>query len=198
MTTSPNPFADEPLPQTERLQSAADPLNPYAAPVGVAEYQPTGPGVGAWRNGELVVIHESVNFPERCIWTNQETNRRFTHHFTYGSWIGIDSQTISFDYSFSAEARQKVVGNVLASLGMFAASLVFLIGLFALDRNNIAHLTWLSPIFMITMMLGFGMMLRYSRSPLALIHHEQKYYCIRGAKEPFLRSLPKWPGLYDK
>ena len=198
MTTSPNPFADEPLPQTERLQSAGDPQNPYAAPVGVAEYRPTGPGVGVWRNGELVVLHESMDFPARCIWTNQETKRRFQQHFTYGSWLGINSITIPFDYSFSAEAKQKVVGNVLASLGMSAASFAFLVGLFALDRHDIVHLTWLSPIFMITMMLGFGMMLRYSRNPLSLIHHEQKYYCLRGAKEPFLRSLPKWPGLYDK
>lgn len=198
MTTSPNPFADEPLPQVERLQSAGDPQNPYAAPAGVGEYRPTGPGIGVWRNGELVVLHESVNFPERCIWTNQETKRRFQQYFTHGDWIGINSKTIPFDYSFSAEARQKVAGNVLASLGMFAASFAFLIGLFALERNDIANLTWRCPIFMITMMVGFGMMLRYSRSPLSLIHHEQKYYCIRGAKEPFLRSLPKWPGLYGK
>lgn len=194
--SSPNPFADDPLPRAERLQSAVDPLNPYAAPTGVDEYRPEGPGVGAWRNGELVVIHESVNFPERCIWTNQATNRRFQQSFTYGPWVF--SSTIPFEYSFSAEALRKVTGNMLASLGMVAASLVILTAIFALQANHVAYFTWLSPIFMITMMIGVGMLFRYSRSPLSLIHHEQKYYCIRGAKEPFLKSLPKWPGLYGK
>src|SRR6476469_6580915 len=123
MTTSPNPFADDPQPQTKRLQSAADPLNPYAAPTGVDEYRPEGPGVGAWRNGELVVIHESVDFPERCIWTNQATNRRFRQNFTL-QWVGLFSSTIPFEYSFSAEALRKVTGNMLASLGMVAASLL--------------------------------------------------------------------------
>lgn len=198
MTTSPNPFADESLPQAERSPAAADPHNPYASPVGVAEYQPTGPGAGAWRNGDLVVIHESVNFPERCIWTNRETKRRFEQHFTWGDWIGFSRKTIPFDYSFSADATRKIVGNVLASLGMFVASIVIMAAIAVLERNDIIYLSWLSPIFMITLMVGFGMMIRYSRSPLSLVHHEQKYYCIRGAKEPFLRSLPKWPGLYGK
>jgi hypothetical protein len=198
MAASPNPFADDPQPLTERLQSAADPLNPYAAPLGVDEYRPEGPGVGAWRNGELVVIHESVDFPERCIWTNQATNRRFQQKFTWANWGGLFSSTIPFDYSFSAEATRKVVSNVLAAAGMVAASLLILTALFMLERRGILYLTWLSPIFMITMMIGVGMLFRYSRSPLSLIHHEQKYYCIRGAKEPFLKSLPKWPGLYGK
>jgi hypothetical protein len=198
MTTSPNPFADEPLPRAERLQTATDPLNPYASPVGVDEYRPPGPGVGAWRNGELVVIHESVDFPERCIWTNQETNRRFQQKFVYGHWVGLFSSSINFDYSFSAEAQRKVTANVLASLGMVAASFLILAAIFALQRSEILYLSWLSPIFMITLMIGVGMALRYSRKPLSLIHHEQKYYCIRGAKEPFLKSLPKWPGLYGK
>jgi hypothetical protein len=194
--TGSNPFADQPLPAAERLHSAADPLNPYAAPAGIEEYHPElGPGVGIWRNGKLVVIHQSLDFPERCIWTNEPSERRFTQQFTFSSMLGLRNWSIPFAYSFSPVSRNKVVWDFLSGGLLTTASFLMLVMLFALDENGILQVAWLSPLFFITLAFGFGIMWRQLQSPLSLTHQEQAYFCLRGAKEPFLRSLPNWPGL---
>jgi hypothetical protein len=72
--TSPNPFADDPSPPEQvRLHSAADPLNPYAAPAGTDPARKSQPGIGMWRDGPLVVMHVRATFPDRCVFTNEPT-----------------------------------------------------------------------------------------------------------------------------
>ena len=195
--SQPNPFADEPLPVGKRLHSAADPLNPYAAPAGVAEYQvqTDGPGVGVWRNGDLIVIHQSLNLPDRCIWTNEPTLRRFTNWLTYSTWLGLRNWKIGFDYGFSRTALRKVMKVAIIGLLIFVGSVGAIAGLIALESYNLLHLTWLAPFFMILAAVGCLLAVQQAQHPLTLIHQENGYFCLRGAKEPFLKSLPNWPGL---
>ncbi|WP_254508416.1 hypothetical protein [Anatilimnocola floriformis] len=196
--SQPNPFADEPLPTGQRLQSAADPLDPYAAPAGGAEYevQHAGPGPGVWRQGDLVVVHQSLNLPERCIWTNEPTKRRFTVRFTYYTWLGLRGWQLDFAYSFSRTALWRMMRKVLTGLAMFTGSVGANAGIITLESYNYFQFDWLAPLFVITAIVGCMLAYRASREPLSLVYHEQGYFCLRGAKEPFLESLPNWPGLH--
>lgn len=201
---SSNPFADAPLPAGERLQSAADPLNPYAAPVGVDEYRvQTGPGPGIWRNGDLIVIHQSLDLPRRCIWTNEPSERRLTLALTYSTWLGLRNWSIHFDYSFSRTALRQVMKIGLTSGLVALGSFLALMGLFVIENTEIVQFTWLAtlcvivaPLLVISLLVACGLVWKQLQPPLSLIHQEQGYFCLRGAKEPFLQSLPNWPGLH--
>lgn len=198
----PNPFADELQAVAERReQSPADLANPYATPPGGREYQPAaGPGVGIWRLNEQVVIHQALDFPERCIYTNEAGFERRTLKLSWYEWCGLSHRSLQFKYSLSAagaKRRAKEVFWPLAALGcgivLFFVCLLFRDNYpgFGLGGDS---LNWLG-------IAGGVLWLRGLWSSrwriLQLVHHDGPYFVLSGAGPAFVRSLPPWPGLLE-
>src|SRR5689334_15396307 len=108
--SSQNPFADEPLPEhAVRLQSAADPLDPYAAPAGTAEYQTDrDPGVGMWRDGKWLVMHREAEFPLRCIFSNLEAETFGKQSITWAHLNDLRGQTVKLNYGLTFACRSRM------------------------------------------------------------------------------------------
>jgi len=200
---STNPFADAPLPAPgPRLESASDPLNPYAAPAGPEENEFPGPGVGIWRHQDFVVIHQSLDLPTRCIFTNEASLSRHDTTFHWSAWFGLSQGSIKFNYSLSNACGKQKLRSELWSLGLCLAGGASLLAGFALSNAMDELVTGLSSLVSGFALL-FGLLLlvsgwvryRQHSSPLALVYRHDPYFVLSGAREPFLRSLPAWPGL---
>jgi hypothetical protein len=204
--SAPHPFADESLAAAEaRLQTAADPLNPYAAPPGGQEYLPqAGPGRGIWRLGEQVVIHQALNFPERCIFTNEPQVRRWTLTLTYSAWYGLSHCTIKFDYSLSSAGCKKRSRELLRPLARFGCGtllIVLPIFIFAIwdDGQSDVHYLFSWSVFAgFVVCLVSAFQFRWHWPAMHLVHHEGPYFVLSGPGPAFLRSLPNWPGIMSK
>lgn len=107
MTINPNPFADDPSPSGQtRLHSAADPLNPYAAPAGLDAPRKSDPGIGMWSDGPLVVMHQRATFPDRCVFTNEHTEIRRRQNVPWSYAIDVSSRILELHFGV-CEVKQR-------------------------------------------------------------------------------------------
>ena len=198
--TSPNPFADEPQPtNVVRLQSAADPLDPYAAPAGAEEYRrPVDPGVGVWRDGDFLVVHLDADFPRRCLLTNAPTNKRQWQTITWSYAIDWSQRHTSFTYGMSPAIwnRNRRVRHAAAAAGMLAFLSLLVMGLVPRDFNLLQGnygavvLIGLMAVIVIAILLCW-----HWGYPLRFVKARQSYLWLSGGGQAFLNSLPVWPGL---
>lgn len=199
MPASPNPFADDPLPGPTPGEVLADPLNPYASPAGShAPADGPGPGVGIWRHNDLVVLHRSISFPLRCIWTNEPANSRYSATVSQNIFYPSPQETILVEYSLSAPARRQVFSHWLRGLGIgvgvAATMLVPSIVAEAIATTFSDLPRWG---ILLGALLGVGsIVFALTRGgPLKLVHRDGPYFVLSGARAPFLKSLPRWPGM---
>lgn len=199
--TGPNPFADDLRAAAEtRERSAADLANPYAAPPGGREYQAeAGPGVGIWRLHDQVVIHQSLDFPERCIFTNELGIERRTLKLSWYTWFGLSHCSIKFDYSLSESGRRRRANQLFWPMAMLGGGILChsLAILADIGRGWLAGVelsAWCGLGGVLFFLIGF-VWLRSRWRIMRLDHHEGPYFVLGDAGAPFLQSLPRWPGL---
>lgn len=192
-----NPFADEPLPVGRmRLQSAAHPLDPYAAPAGEAEYfESLGPGVGLWRQEHEIVMHRQAAFPPRCVLTNAPNEELVPRRLAWGHPFDIGlTQQLMVPYAISPRAAEGLgYFQVLAiSIAIAAlAGLGFLVNAFL---QNIIAVYLIIPIgLLLLVFIGCCKIAFDAKRPLKIVARGGEYLWIIGAGPEFLRSLPRWP-----
>jgi hypothetical protein len=211
--SQPNPFADEPqVQQAVRWESAADPLDPYAAPgsgAGVAgEYHPAlTPGIGLWRQDHELVIHSRAGFPPRCVITNEATDdlqiRRlaWAHPFD----IGL-TQQLMVRYAISPRGMRGLGHGRLLAIAVAISSL-FGAGCFWWMTWKYIQAPLFGPLPFL-LLLFFAVLLSMSfvgstklafdaKRPLKLVARGGEYLWIIGAGPEFLASLPRWPRLKE-
>lgn len=200
--SGPNPFAEQSLPDNLfRQESAAEPLNPYAAPTRLVEVvdnkkEILEPGEGLWRDGSLLVLHRAAEFPRRCIFTNAATDARHRQTLKWTlavEWIEAD---LELDYGVTAALRVRLTQR--RRLASWTAGLSFLLaigcGWFAPRAGDFGAVLGCG-------LIGFGMLLvmslvllRLSGEFLTISRISPSYYWLEGAGPAFLRSLPAWRG----
>jgi len=196
MSSSSNPFADEPLPESpQRLTSAASPLNPYAAPASMGEYDvELPPGIGIWRDGNCLVIHEQASFPLRCLLTNEPQEERVLQTLTWSYPIDWSSRRTEIRFGLSQSAlatihRQRMIALIVAGISLSLLAVLFITGL--MDRFGNGWLIF----FLVTLIIA-ALKISWDRKGLLVFQSaKQKYLWLKGAKRPFLESLPQWPGI---
>jgi hypothetical protein len=190
---SPNPFADEPLPENVvRLTSVADPLDPYAAPPGLNEYKTDrDPGVGVWRDGKSVVMHYQAALPPRCIVTNDPTETFGKQSITWAHLNDLRGKTVRLNYGLSSAIYHRRRRTVIAA---FVASVVALGPALLLLEDEF----WMTAMVLLAL-VSFVIALRIAwkaACPLTYVSSQQNYVWLAGASPAFLDSLPNWPGFH--
>jgi len=198
--SQPNPFAEDPqLAQTVRLTSAADPLDPYAAPAGAGEYHRSlGPGLGLWRHEHELVMHCQAEFPPRCVLTNEPAEdlvfRRlaWAHPFDIGM-----TQQLMLRYAISPRGMRGQGHHRSLSIAVALSSLLGAGSLLWIARTG-----W-QDFALIPLLLFAGLLLLSfvgsckvaadAKRPLKLVARGGDYLWIIGAGPEFLASLPPWP-----
>jgi hypothetical protein len=195
-STTPNPFADEPQRAGRvRLQSAADPLDPYAAPAGEAEYfESLGPGVGLWRQEHEIVMHRHAAFPPRCVLTNAPNEELVPRRLAWGHPFDIGlTQQLMVPYAISPRAAQGLSWFRMLAICIAIAAVAGLVFLwYAFSQNLVPYL--IVPMgFLMLVFAGCFKIALDAKRPLKIVARGGEYLWIIGAGPEFLSSLPRWP-----
>lgn len=195
MSNGPNPFADQPRPPgAVRLESVADPLDPYAAPVEVTDENPEPP-VGVWRDGELLVIHEGVtSLPNRCVLTNKLLTVRCRQQLSLGSPLWRNRQIIL--HFGLIETIQRPMERSRNRWTVVAAACA-LPGLITIVLMLVGYFWDVSAgVFLLSLLVSTALLVRAAtcENVFKIRAVKDPYVWLTGAGPPFLDSLPKWTG----
>lgn len=196
-STNPNPFADEPQRAGRvRLQSAADPLDPYAAPAGEAEYfESLGPGVGLWRQEHEIVMHRQAAFPPRCVLTNAPNEELVPRRLAWGHPFDIGlTQQLMVPYAISPQAARGLGWFRMLAICIGIASLAGMGFLGQAFMQNLGAVYLVIPIgLLLLVFVGCCKIALDAKRPLKIVARGGEYLWIIGAGPEFLNSLPRWP-----
>jgi hypothetical protein len=197
MAAAPNPFADDlPADSATPVYVNDQRSNPYAPPTVVAPVHPDPePVQGVWRDGDSLVIHETGCFPDRCVLTNEPERARYQQLIQWSYPIDWYQRKHTFEFGLSDEGlrqwsiKRRWIKRIQAGTFLLFMTIFFF---------NTARERW-SNFLVITIptLIVALLILRASESPalLSFRKHKDGYFWLRGAKPPFLNSLPPWPGV---
>jgi hypothetical protein len=186
-------------------------INPYESPRELDE-QPD-PGIGSWREGDLLVMHVIAELPRYCVHTNQPADGARGGILTWrptGTWV---SRTHRFWLPQSRKylllyAREKNVCRTGAFLvGTGTLALVVLIAALSIQGPHWLSGSALDQVWDVIQILsgffcclnipvGLILMLYFfiqNRPPLKCVHGWDDYVWFAGAHPGFLNRLPEWP-----
>lgn len=196
----PNPFADEPAGRgVIRLQSAADPFDPYAAPAGEAEYfESLGPGVGLWHQDFEIVMHRRADFPPRCVLTNEATDDLQIRRLAWGHPFDIGlTQRHHVRYAISAAALRGLGHHRVLAIGVAIVCFLLLCVLLVALFEGQTPLLILPIGLMLLVFVASCKTAADARRPLKIVAQGGEYLWLIGAGPRFLLSLPRWPRQKD-
>jgi hypothetical protein len=172
-------------------------INPYAAPI--ESGGPPTPGIGAWREGPLLVMHKDAELPRICIHTGEPAAGAREFRLAWKGQGDLLSRgkclylPLRYDLlrSFARSRLQSLVG-----LAMGAISLLTILSLPFLFQLG----DWVAPAVMLSCLaMGFvGVVLwcvnyRHLREPIKLVYGTADYLWFAGLHPAFLDRLPSWP-----
>jgi hypothetical protein len=209
MTASPNPFADDPQPpERVRLHSAADPLDPYAAPAAAADDQTDKPLLGAmetglWRQGRLIVMQHGAQFPTRCVLTNAPTKNRTPRALPRGYVIDLGwKPRIIVPYAIANHALWWLMMIRIVALGS-VLMIVFAVRQFVwvsysswvfLLQSGIVIFLAIPMVGLVLLAMALAKMAIDALHPLRIVVSDGEFSWLYGGGHDFLNSLPPWPG----
>jgi hypothetical protein len=173
-------------------------LNPYASPTAPPTAQPPfDVGVGAWRHGSLLVIHQDVQLLGICVKTGRPATQwrlvkiRWSHPLIWPReylhlWLPLCDRRA---FWMGRGRRIAALGSVLLCaivLSLLVAS-ILLPGI--LQNGELVILVWGSgAVGGILLCWWFSLGI-----PLVFVRRKRKYFWLSGAHRQFLASLPNWP-----
>jgi hypothetical protein len=167
--------------------------NPYAPPRAdpAPDFEPVL-GVGAWRHGTLVVLHEEAQLPPLCVKSGVSA--------PYGLWpirwthpLRWPAEHLEVMVALSPRAEFWHTGGrvVALTLALVAASITLAAaaaGLWLAREEAIAP-AMLGCVAAIVLFAWWHSLAQ----PLWLVKRRRKYYWLSGAHKKFLAQLPHWP-----
>ena len=172
-------------------------INPYAPPQVDDRQMPLG--VGAWRDGEFLVLHPRAELPRFCVETGDAAAGTRDYPVVWKPPGSLLSSSAHFAmplrrdrlYAFARLRRMSIIGLLLA---VCAIALTFVWPLADVVGD------WILRFAPLVIMLGLvGMAIWYAAvravtSPLEVVYSRGDYLWLRGAHTTFLARLPPWPG----
>src|SRR5262245_20300823 len=120
------------LPNLDSPGNQSSDINPYASPTIPGGYDPSGvPGVGVWRDGEMLVVHSQATLPFICIETGEPAfgYRAFVLDWTYSFDLWRRQQQLLLPLSKNAYRSFRIrenVANLVIVLPIIALVIAFL------------------------------------------------------------------------
>ena len=171
-------------------------INPYASPAEAGGYDDRQPfGVGVWRDGGLLVMHQNAELPRFCVHTGEPAvgGREYVLIWKYPGSVFTSSKAVLIPLcrkcirEFLRLRAQSFVGLGLAVLGlllMFAASTLeewgFVAVVGTLVFGGFGVLLWLHAYWT----LG---------RPLSVVHAQGDYLWLQDVHPGLLQHVPVWP-----
>ena len=170
--------------------------NPYAPSAVVDPRQEfAAAGIGAWRDGDLLVVHRDVRLPDLCLKTGRPATRRLAVKLAWDEhWWSLRKQTVWLEVPL-CEWRYFVATRVrwlLVALGIAALGLMFLIA----PQMDEMPVRWAAPSLIgaggaaVTLLLTSAAL----GEPVAIRRVRGDYLWLGGPGERFLKQLPAWTG----
>jgi hypothetical protein len=173
-------------------------VNPYAAPLG--EAQPDwslAAGVGCWRHGSLLVVHEDAQLPPICVKTGKPAAAyhgaqiRWSHPLRWPrECFSLNVPLSQRPLYFFRSGRPLVLAAAIASSTLTAAVLVLMVIAASRVPDDIRTTAIaVGAIVSITLFVCYAALAQ----PLWLVRRRRNYYWLSGASRRFRDQLPPWP-----
>jgi len=178
--------------------------NPYASPQVPSE--PQSPGIGAWRDGNYLVMHYEAELPRYCItsgevadgarelvlsWRTPGDLLSRTHQF----WL---PQVRPYLVQYAREKRLAKIGMGLMALMLLLVIVGMRIVYLIAPANQLDAILSLLAITAIPLSIAVIIVwlwwLLNSKPPLRHVHSWRDYVWFEGAHPRFLARLAPWPG----
>ena len=168
-------------------------INPYAAPLGEAQADwSLVAGVGCWRHGSLLVVHEDAQLPPICVKTGRPaagyrpTRVRWSHPLRW-PWEYVGFQVPLSEWSLFSFGRGRPL--VLVAAVAVTASLIALATLdLPIPVDARILLLLIGGAISLTLFASYAALAQ----PLWFVRRRRKYYWLSGANRRFLEKLPPW------
>jgi hypothetical protein len=181
----------------DKPKDKPDEVNPYAPPT-VADALEK-PGVGAWRDGELLVIHKDAELPRMCIYTGECAAgarewrvvwRSGNDLFTRGTYLYLPLRRDHLQ-AFARLRRQSLIGMLLMALMLIAMLSMPLL-------SRLGDWIYISVVPAILLSGIMGVVLWFvayhsTTRPLTVVRAWGDYLWLAGVHDKFLAQLPRWP-----
>jgi hypothetical protein len=168
--------------------------NPYA-PSAVVDprHQFAEAGVGAWRDGDLLVIHRDVRLPDVCLKTGRPATRRLAVKLTWDEHLwSLRKQSLQLEvplcdrrYDWATRLRWLLVALGIAALAVLG---VFIPSMDPWPSHYSAVTIFAGAVTAVTLLLCSVML----GEPVAVRRARGDYVWLAGAGQRFLEQLPVW------
>lgn len=187
----------------------SSPLNPYESPIAaeIVDAVAVDQSDGIWRQGKLLVMHKTAQLPDRCVKSNQPTDRRLKrklqwHHpaisltilvallvYIILAIIFTKKATIYIGLSDQWFAKRRWI-ILTAWLIVFASIAMVVVGIAQFDQ--IPHAGWLILAGLLLFLAGiiYGNFRARMVTPTRIDDH---YVWLKGVCRNYLDELPEWP-----
>jgi hypothetical protein len=198
---SSNPFADPRTADALRLQSVADPQNPYAAPVN-AELQERPEVIGVWRDGPLLVMHRRADLPLFCIVTGQPTTQRHWQTMRWSHPVDWGGRALIVEYGILPEVLRMergipwvplIASAVVWTVILTACTMYASVNLWSEEAGNDLRAAGGVISAILTGLFFLPVIIRRRQTErLTLVNVEKHYVWLSGPSAAFLQLLPAW------
>jgi hypothetical protein len=177
--------------------SVPDPLgdvNPYAAPAMPDAIEPFElAGIGIWRHGTLLVVHEAAELLPVCIKSAEPGVVWQTVQLRWSHWAQWPYEYLSLKVAFTDRWQYWLTtGRRFVLIGVIALALIILA--MALSSVLIATELLLMPcVILLVLELSLFVWWLSLQQPLRVVRRKRRYYWLSGAHLDYLSQFPEWP-----
>jgi len=169
----------------------ADELNPYASPSEPGGYDSRSQaGVGAWRDGDLLVIHPAATLPRYCVKTGEPADGTIEVVIHRSFVIDSLSRRLALDVPISHTGHRQLWKQRRSGCLTTIVGVGVLVGSASILSNDVVANGIRYIALLITCVAAAGMVLRWQ--PLQYVRARSPYFWLRGADKRFLARLPPW------
>ena len=196
-----NPFADD-LPQpidgdsAVTLESTEVDANPYASPPSLEGYErhDQRPFGGLWRQGNLLVMHRSAQFPPLCVATNVPTTRKVKQILTTNdAWNLVSTnKAVHVGLSEPRWRHRRWVHKMSIGLGIIAGALILLACVLMPSEMHRGFLLVLAVAGVVTA-ISAGVWDDLYVKVVSVSRIRKEFFWLNGVHPDFLKRLPEWP-----
>lgn len=181
-SSAPNPFAE---------------VNPYASPAVARPVEPwEAAGIGVWRDGSLMVVHEQALLPtDLCIKSGRPATHVREIQVRWSHWARWPREYLTFQVGLTRSWNLWLGrGRQFALIGMLALVSVSILAILARFLLPARHEDALVTVTFSLVASTCGAIVWMSLShPLHLVRRRGKYYWLGGAHKSYLAGLSDWP-----